>query len=193
LNGAVLTIRVLSVDIPLTIHDGNYSGQELASYMETRLNQFSGNTGWRVIYNSSALRYYIQYVNPTEHPVTLKFNDALRPWVGFTSDITFAASATTFAESNVKVKSQTGYYRIVSHNLVTNSMAFDDQLQSGVIGVIPKTGKFGEYTIYENTDNFFIETVSEQTLYNQMDLHIYLDDTFEELAEPIFHINIQLA
>ena len=191
LNGAVLTVRFLSIDVPLNLHDGFYTGAELAAYMQTRLNQYSGNESWVVLYNHSALRFYIQYNNSTSNPITLKFNSALRPWVGFTNDITFAPNSTTFFESDVNVKTPVGYYRLVSHSLVSNSMAFDETLQSGVIATIPRTGNFGEYTVYENPDNFFIETPSEQTLYNQLDLHIYLEDTFEEVANPVFHVNLQ--
>ena len=190
-NGFVMTVRFLSVDIPLHLHDGYYNGYELASYMQTRLNQYSGNQSWIVTYNSSALRYNIQYVNTTSNPVTLKFNDVMKPWVGFTHDITFPGSATTFFESDTKVRTPPGYIRVVSHSLTSNSMAFDQQLLSGVVGIVPVTGKFGEYSVYDNADSFFIQTVAEQTLYNQIDLHFYIEDTFEELADPIFHVNFQ--
>ena len=192
-RGHVVTIRILSVDVPINLSDGFYSGEQYAYYLEQRLNDWSGNANWKVYFNRPALKYYISYNNPTANSVELKFNDSVKTFMGFNNDLVFPGSTKTAISSDNKVKPLEGYYRIVSHSLTSNSMAYDDAAQSGTIAIIPLTGGFGEYTQYNNTDNFYITTKSEQTIFNTLDVHIFIEDSNVEVENPIFQLHFQFV
>src|SRR5438876_2899281 len=80
-QGHVATIRILSVDIPITLSDGFYTGDQCAYYLQQRLNDYSGNDNWTVYFNKPALKYYISYNNQTSNVVVLKFNDAEQAFI----------------------------------------------------------------------------------------------------------------
>jgi hypothetical protein len=184
---------VLSVNVPLNLSDGFYSGEEYAYYLQQRLNDYSGNQNWKVYFNRPALKYYISYDNPTGNTVELKFNDASKTFMGFNHDLTFPGNTKTAISSDNKVRPLEGYYRIVSHTLTQHSMSYDNAGQSGVIAIVPLTGGFGSYSQYDNTDNFYITSKSESAIFNNIDIHIYIEDSNVEVDNPIFQLHFQFV
>jgi hypothetical protein len=189
-EGLIATTRFSSIDFPLPLADGNYTGEQFAFYLQQRLNSTSAASNWTVYFNAPALKYYIQF-NNTSGEMMLKFNSAMKTFTGFNNDLTFPPSVITAFESDVKVKTQAGYYRLVSNSLSSNSLAFDDNQSSGVVAIIPINSQFGEFTTYNNEDNFYISTIGEQTLFNFIDIHLYLEDTELELNPAVFQLNFQ--
>jgi hypothetical protein len=187
----VATVRFLSIDFPKPISDGNYSGEQYAYYLQQQLNSSDAAENWRVYYNGPALKYFIQFNNMSSNSVELKFNDAMKTFMGFNSNKTFPANQISSFESDEKVKPMAGYYRIVSNSLSSNSMGYDDADSSGVVAVVPINAGYGQFTTYRNEDEMYITTVSEQNLYNFIDLHFYIEDTDIELDPAVFQLNFQ--
>src|SRR5207244_2325362 len=99
---------------------------------------------------------------------------------------------TNFSSDNT-VNPNIAYYRIVSHTLASKSMCYDNGSNSGVVGIVPVSNDFGEYSYYDNTYNFYMTTLSDQTLYNTIDISIFIEDTQIELQNPAFQLVFQFV
>src|SRR5438552_12134304 len=102
--GHSVTINISGVNIPITLSDGFYNGEQYGEYLQKRLNAFSGSSGWLVYFNRPSLKYYIQYTAPSSGTTTLTFNTAMKSFLGFTSStLTFPGSTgtiTSFSSDN---------------------------------------------------------------------------------------------
>ena len=94
-----VTLNISGVYIPISISNGNYTGQQMASYLENKLNQYGNGTQWKVYFNQASLKCSIQYTSVSPNPTTLTFNSNSLLYFGVTSSpIVFSSNATTFFE-----------------------------------------------------------------------------------------------
>src|SRR5207253_10773542 len=82
--GHSVTINISGINIPISLSDGFYNGEQYANYLQKRLNSYSGNSGWVVYFNRPSLKYYIQYTAASSNSTTLTFNTAMKSFLGFT-------------------------------------------------------------------------------------------------------------
>lgn len=187
--GFQVTVNFGGVDIPLTIQDGYYSGDEMAEYLQNKLNQFGNGSQWKVLFNNSAQKFSVQYTNlSTTLLTTLTFNNNSAPFFGVNGGVAidFPADYTTFIEMPNPTIRTAGFYRIECNDLSTNSMYFEDNPNSGIIGIIPINKGYGEYENFNDSDGFYMTTKTVNDIYNFVNIRIFLGDSNVELSNPHF-------
>ena len=184
--GFSVTVNVSSVNIPVTIQDGNYTGQQMASYLSNKLNQLGNGSQWKVFFNEAAMKFSIQYTSVSPSNVTLTFNPASYSFFGNSSVITFAPNTTSYYEFPNQTFTAPGYYRIECRELSTKSMYYEDNPNSSIVGIVPINTLYGQYQTFNDSDNFYLSTKDPNDLYNFLSIKIFLGDSDVELTNPQF-------
>lgn len=186
-----VTLTINSVNIPVTISDGNYTPQQMATYLENKLNQYGNGTQWKVYFNQAALKFSIQYTSLSSNPVSLTFNNNSLTFFGITnSPIVFGPNVVTYFEFPSQTISQPGFYRVECRDLSTTSMYFEDNPNSGILGIVPINTLYGQNQTYNDSDNFFIQSDVKNDLYNFLSIRIFLGDSDVELQNPQFGLTL---
>jgi hypothetical protein len=66
-----------------------------------------------------------------------------------------------------------------------------DAANSGLIGVVPITSGPGEYSIYDNPDNFLMTSSGLNDIYNYIQIKIFVGDSQRQVESPKFGLVLQ--
>ena len=190
--GHVMTYNFLSIDIPLTIADGNYEGADYAAYLERRLNSFgSGADTWKVSFNEASLKFSFRHQNDSPNAKTLSFNGPGKTFIGTGDPLVFPGNKTTYLEAVNQTTVQPGYYRVTSQTLTSHGYTYDDSPNSNVVGVIPINAPYGKYSTFSNTDSFYQMQLNSTDIQNFLDVKVYLENQHTPLENPVFALVFQ--
>ena len=187
-----LTIPSSSFAQNFPIPDGFYSGQELAAELERLINAEFIDDNWKISFSVSNRKFTFQYKNTSTSTAYLTFNTASQPM--------FGANVLTFVTDNVNKEdsiqgSQSinvqSFYRIECPSLSFLGFMEHDSPHSGLLAIVPVTGKFGQYSIYENADNYFMSSTNLNDFYNYIQVKIFIGDSQTELINPVFGLTLQ--
>ena len=189
-----LTIPIISFSQNFPISDGFYKGEELAAELQNLLNAEFIDDNWNIKFSNSNRKFTFSYKNASTTTAFLVFNTASQPFFGATS-LTFVTDSSQKEDSiqgNQSINVQS-FYRIESPSLSSLGYMEHDSPHSGLLAICPVTGQFGQYSVYENSDNYFMNSTSVNDLYNYIQVKIYMGDSPTPLVNPVFALTFQFV
>ena len=189
-----LTIPSTSFAMDFAIADGYYNGQELASELQNLLNSEFIDDNWKISFSTASKKFTFLYKDTATTTAFLTFNTASQPFFGATA-LTFVTDSIHKEDSNVGSQSINvqSFYRIESPSLSSLGYVEHDSPHSGLLAVVPVTGSFGNYSIYENPDNYFMRSTNTNDIYNFLQVNIFLGDSPVPLENPVFGLTFQFV
>ena len=187
-----LTIPSSSFAMNFPISDGYYSGTELADELQRLINAEFVDDNWNITFSNSNRNFTFQYKNNSTSTAYLTFNTASVLFFG-TNVLTFVTDAVNkegIQQGNQSINVQS-FYRIECPSLSFLGYMGHKSPRSGLLGIVPVTGKFGQYTIYDNPDSFFMSSNGINDIYNHIQVRIFIGDSQTPVVNPIFGVCLQ--
>ena len=187
-----LTIPSTSFAQDFPISDGTYTGQDMASELESLLNAEFVDDNWKITYSNSNRKFKFAYKNTSTSTAYLTFITASQEFFGATV-LTFVTDAIVHEDmvlTNQSINVQS-FYRIECPSLSSLGFMEHDSEHSGLLAIVPVTGGPGNYSVYENPDSYFMRSTNTNDIYNFLQVNIFLGDSPVPSENPIFGLTFQ--
>ena len=174
------------------IENGIYYANEYADYVQTYLNAYSSSSVRFIVqYKETQQRFFVKCENATSNTVTLIPNEKMSVFSGL-QEIPFAPNTTSSTlATNDRANIFPSYYTIRSRALSPAQIGYGNAERSDIIAVVPISSS-NVVSEYQCNDSVFPQVILNQNyVYNEVDLTIHLEDSYEIIQDPIFAIKVE--
>lgn len=176
----------------IPIEDGRYTADEYAQYLEEYVNAYIPDTNkvkFTFLFRNATQKYYVRCDNNTSNNVNLMPNERMTAFSGI-DNLTFSPGSSSLENSNARANINPSFYTIRSRTLAASQMGYGQAAQSDIIGLVPiSTDNVSEY---QCNDSVFPQVPSNGSyVYNQVDLQFFIEDTYDEVEDPVFAIKLE--
>jgi hypothetical protein len=141
------------------------------------------------LYRNTSGKFYIRCDNNSTKNVKLSPNERMTAFSGIPT-LSFGPGSSSLEETNARASINPSFYTVRSRSLAASQMGYGVAARSDIIAIVPcSTDLVSEF---QCNDSVFPTTDTRGSyVYNQVDLQIFLEDTYDALDEPVFAIKLE--